>query len=123
MADRGQVKRIMKAARFETAKSMRQAVFAVIKELGEATPVKTGYARGNWQVGIGSAPATEVGLRNLTSMLASAAGRLAQLKKPQPVFIANNVEYIGKLNAGSSRKAPSGFVEAAIARGIAKAQK
>ena len=32
--------------------------------------------------------------------------------------IRNDVPYVGRLNAGSSRQAPAGFVEAAIDRGL-----
>ena len=57
------------------------------------------------------------------SMLASAAGTLQNYRNPRvPVFITNNVQYIGKLDAGSSQQAPKNFVNAAIAAGVAKAQ-
>lgn len=119
----GQVSRIINAAKDLTAKQVRSAVVQSLKELGARTPVDTGYARGNWQVGVGFPATGETGLRSVTSMLASGAGKLATYRNLRvPVFITNNVVYISKLDAGSSTQAPANFVNAALAAGVAKAR-
>ena len=120
---RGQVNRIIKAAKSWTAKQIRSTVISVAQELGKRTPVDTGLAVGNWQVSVGTPKSGTVGKRPLLSMLASAAGALQNYRNPRvPVFITNNVHYIGKLDAGSSQQAPKNFVNAAIAAGVAKAK-
>jgi hypothetical protein len=56
-------------------------------------------------------------------MLASGAGTLGNYRNPRvPVFITNNIHYIGKLDAGSSQKAPANFVNASLAAGVAEAK-
>ena len=40
------------------------------------------------------------------------------LDKDGTAWVANNVPYITKLNGGSSKQAPSGFVQIAIARAV-----
>jgi hypothetical protein len=67
------------------------------------TRVKTGRARGGWQLGIGSEPtASELPLdKNGGSTVDRAAGRLragATAQPFAPVFITNNVVYILILN-------------------------
>lgn len=123
MARRGgsykaQIQRIEAAAHAETMKGLRKKALAVLRELGQATPVKTGLARGNWQIGLDVPPGGTVGVRSFASMMSSALAKLMTKRLPQLVYVVNNIDYVAKLNAGSSRKAPAGFVQAAIARGL-----
>jgi hypothetical protein len=91
------------------------------------TPVDTSNALSNWQVNLTSPAADEIGPYRLGSrgstQSASASTALAeartelQRKKPgQPIYLSNLVDYIRKLNEGSSAQAPPGFIEAAILR-------
>ena len=111
--------------------SIKKIVLDIVAELVKApseggTPVDTGWARANWIPYIGSASSSPVGNRPKTGQTASTA---AQSKATAEVagsytlskgkiVIANNVPYIVFLNEGSSKQAPSGFVQAAIARAI-----
>lgn len=89
------------------------------------TPVDTGWARSNWVPNVGS-PAGLAGTREAAEAgilpgdqqvgLATVA---ATYKASQgAVHITNNVPYILRLNEGSSRQAPRGFVQAAIAKAV-----
>jgi len=73
-----------------------------------ATPVRTGWARSNWvssvAVPMTSTPGVNIRIIDLNWKLVDG-----------PIYLVNNVSYIEKLNAGSSRKAPKNFVDKAIA--------
>ncbi len=94
-------------------------------ELRDSTPVLTGWAKSNWigRVGgpgggpFGSPERVTFGPQN-GSFTAFAFYRLYKGN----IYITNRVPYIDKLNAGSSTKAPAGFVEMARARALAKAR-
>lgn len=97
----------------KTAGAVNQAVVL-------ATPVDTGRARANWQVGLGAperavreeedpSGSGTIGRNNLVI-----SGRAPR----QTIYLSNNVDYIGRLNEGSSSQAPAGFVEEAVAAGV-----
>lgn len=90
---------------------------AVQAELQIATPVDTGFARANWQLTVGAPASGEVGLTG--GDLPPVTYRIDQ----GPVFITNNAEYIRLLNAGWSKQAEAGFVQLAIARGVAEVRR
>ena len=81
------------------------------------TPVRTGLARGNWQVG------TSINSRRLGNLdpsgQATISTGLAAIARAQipfgNLFIFNNVDYIGDLENGSSAQAPNGMIAAARA--------
>jgi hypothetical protein len=91
------------------------------------TPVDTGWARANWVPAIGN-PVTDVDGEPPKKGTKTKAGGKAQRGlarvassyrlRQGPVFISNNVPYIGRLNDGSSVQAPRGFVQAAILKAI-----
>lgn len=104
---------------------------AVHREVVLGTPVDTGRARSNWQLSVGTPILTQIlpyapgkGLgrsEGANAQGAIAQGQLALLKLPgegEKVYIANNVPYINKLNAGGSSQAPAAFVEFAVIAGI-----
>ena len=99
---------------------VRQAAVAVNQTVTLATPVDTGRARANWQVGIGAPvlEATEDVDPNGNATINRNNGKIALRQKRQTVYISNNVAYIGRLNAGSSAQAPAGFVEEAVSVGV-----
>lgn len=88
------------------------------------TPKKTGHAASNWIASVGKPFTRVVGSpSNVNKSYQSASrARLGQYRsKSGEIYISNNVDYINDLNAGYSRKARAGFVEAALARGAATA--
>ncbi|MEM6902249.1 MAG: hypothetical protein AAF556_03300 [Pseudomonadota bacterium] len=93
----------------------RKVVLAVFGAVTRATPVDTGTARGNWQPTLNQ-PATEV-LETTQVQNAQADATATAFEMGDVAFISNNTAYIGKLNEGSSRQAPAGFVERAAQAG------
>ena len=84
-------------------------------ELTVATPVDTSNARANWQATL-DAPAPDV------VTVASPGGPMEPPGKDFDAerlrFVANNVAYIRRLDAGHSKQAPAGFVRAALAKAV-----
>lgn len=107
---------------------------SVLRSVLEATPVDTGKARSNWQVGIGTAPPGPIsphspgkhlgrGERaNLNTALSLGKAVIRQFKEGE-LHIANDTPYINILNTGSSSQNPaSNFVEIAARQGIISLQ-
>ena len=92
--------------------NLRARVLQVNGELKRVTPVDTGRARNSWL-------ATENPLQ-FANTLTGGLGVAASLLKPpsrdkiEQFYITNGVDYIDKLNAGSSKQAPARFVENTI---------
>lgn len=88
----------------------------ILQSVVIATPVDTGHARANWQVGIDGEPSEELAQEDKTGQATISAGNaVLQTKQPgQTIHIANNVPYIKRLNEGWSAQAPSGYIEKAI---------
>ena len=91
------------------------------------TPVDTGWARANWIPNIGvpvrieserPSDAGEIssGISSRTSAAESNGLQIAASFRIEqgPLFVSNNVPYIGLLNDGSSAQAPAAFVQRAI---------
>lgn len=107
------------AATREALERKKKAVRAMAKHLIEVTPVDTTKAVSNWLVGVGQPAKSELEPRGDTRASSGAAtyaevDRLVRtVKAGQTVYLTNNTAYIGRLNAGSSKQAPAGFIEAA----------
>ncbi|QNN99850.1 hypothetical protein P67b_00091 [Ruegeria phage Tedan] len=114
-----------------TASIVNSLAVNITAELIERTPVDTGWARANWVPAIGapslagsgdlSRSAREAGAASAGGRQSSAVGVIAAGYRDisqGPIFVSNNVPYIGRLNGGSSAQAPAGFVQDAIAAGI-----
>lgn len=112
-------------------KLAQEVATEVVTDLIEVTPVDTSNALSNWQVRLGNATRATIepyfpGIFGSTHGQSTNAATLAALaviqgKKPgKPLYISNNVDYIEKLNAGSSRQAPAGFVQISILKGRRK---
>lgn len=119
----------------------RKTALAIAQALITGTPVLTGRARANWQIGIGSAPSGTVGPEVPTgpgstkaklaqqanasavtaTAISTAQGAIAS-GKGEPIHITNNLPYIIPLNDGHSKLAPAGFIELAVAAGSQAAQ-
>lgn len=111
-------------------KLTRKLVLDIVANLVAApseggTPVDTGWARANWLPRVGQPANATAGSRSSVSSSQQSAGvaHVARwrLQSRLPIFITNNVPYIGLLNRGSSRQAPRGFVQAAIRKAINEA--
>ena len=88
------------------------------------TPRQTGFASSNWIASIGQAHEGVAGSKQNVSRAeqnASLSALSGYRTSQGEIVVANNVPYIGRLNAGSSNQAPPGFIQAAIARGTAEA--
>lgn len=131
--------RIAKRFEEETNRLVQGVITEVHKTAAEETPVETGKAISNWQVGIGKPPSdvrephfpfpkghgSGVPLEarrtpNVQASISEAAPVIATRKSEQTGYVTNNLDYIGSLNDGSSRQAPSGFVEKAVLAGVQK---
>jgi len=90
----------------------RSALFQTLGELKRTTPVDTGRARNSWVATTNAAEFRDVASNNL--------GIASSLLIPPPrdiieqYYITNGVNYIDKLNAGSSTQAPARFIENAV---------
>lgn len=99
---------------------VRKVALAADQTIVTATPIDTGRARANWQVGIGSAPAGTVeysgGAGGSVSYAIGAAQSVVTTYKGQPggIWLVNNLPYIQRLNEGWSAQAPAKFVEQAL---------
>lgn len=110
-------------ARFEVktegqaAALVKKIVLELFIRVMKRTPVDTGNARVNWELGVDevgntTATATLVEGPNQISQQAFLVGlaELARFKPGQTIYITNNVEYIEELENGGSQQAPQGMV-------------
>lgn len=112
------------------ARIMREAAGSVHEVVVERTPVDTGRAISNWIISIGSrAGHTRTPLvpgrkgstafENRAWAVDRGRRKLSLFDDPmRRIVISNNLDYIQKLNSGSSRQAPAGFVEAGVVAGV-----
>lgn len=104
----------------ETVKG--KLAMGIYDELLQVTPVDTGRAKAGWQISRNK-PGSYVPAE-LPKPVGRKPGDAAYYPLPSvfvpagggPVIIYNNVEYIGRLNDGSSQQAPKEFVEIAVDR-------
>jgi hypothetical protein len=110
-------------------KVVRTAAFKVDQAVVMATPVDTGRARSNWIASIGSptsetrgphSPGAKLGRgesNNAQAAINAAKAVIDSRRFNQSIFISNNLDYIGKLNNGSSKQAPKNFVRQGVQAG------
>lgn len=130
-------KSVMKELSAAVAKTLVALTANIQAELMEDTPVDTGWARANWvpsarapvvrslpefaiherEMKAAAVPAAQTEQSSLTASFLSAL-----LEQPVDMYITNNVSYIIDLNDGYSVKAPPGFVQMAIIRGMKKTE-
>lgn len=103
------------------SRGVRATAVAVNQTLISSTPVDTGRARANWQVGVGSPLFSELPDTDPSGAATTARNNAAIATSPprEDIFISNNLPYIGRLNEGSSAQAPAGFVERAVQVAVA----
>src|SRR5210317_1151701 len=94
--------------------TIRARAFQTIGDLKRATPVDTGRARNSWTL-------TKVP-GEFANTLEARAGTSSSLLDPpsrleiEPLYLTNGVDYISKLNEGSSRQAPARFIESTVSK-------
>lgn len=109
-----------------TKAASKEVLFHLVRD----TPVDTGKAISNWQVGIGDAPTEEIeayvpgdyGSTATPNRAAALSAGLRQIRgyksgEGKAVHIVNNLKYIDSLNKGHSKQAPSDFVQMAVLAG------
>jgi len=109
---------------------VRKSALAIDQTIVMATPVDKGRARSNWIVSLGLpvlteiepyAPGSKLGIgeaANAAAAIEQAKSTLNNRQPEQTIYITNNLDYIEKLNRGSSAQAPAMFVEQAIDAGL-----
>lgn len=101
----------------EAARVLILVGLAVDQTLVLTTPVDTGRARANWIVTTGTASSGTTAAVDLSGAAAigQGTGVLGAYKTSLgPIFIANNLPYIERLENGHSAQAPSGMLTSAI---------
>lgn len=105
--------------------TLRKCAVAVDGAVVIATPVDTGRARSNWQVGLDAPVAGTIeplakGTASTQASINAAKAEIAQYDgaRNKELHITNNLTYIGRLNEGWSAQAPAAFVEKAVMVGI-----
>lgn len=121
-----------------TAENIEKNAAEIVRDVGgavhevvvEHTPVDTGRALSNWLISIGGraghtrepfAPGRKgsTAFENRSYTIDRGRRKLSLYRDPErDLVISNNIHYIRKLNQGSSRQAPAGFVEAATLAGV-----
>lgn len=127
-APRNQIPKIIRQLQSVAEQIIKKVAFDIAANLVKAasqggTPVDTGWARANWLVNVGTPFLAVIGAYERGKKTAvptgTGVGSIATYKLGMgKVFISNNVPYITRLNAGSSKQAPAGFVQAAILRAL-----
>jgi len=106
-----------------TEKQYRRIADDLGRSVIRGTPVSTGRAKNNWYFTksrpSGAYNAAAKGVRGAASFT-RLRGAVGSLTLKQGFYIANNTPYIGKLEGGSSKQAPTGFLRLNIARVAAK---
>jgi hypothetical protein len=104
----------------------RKFILELATRIIQRSPVKTGFFRGNWQLGIGSTPSGTVQVNDRTGQIAisriDAALQGLELGAPR-TYLVNNTPYGPLLEMGSSRQAPSGMVRITLMEAEQIAQK
>jgi hypothetical protein len=90
----------------------RKIVLEALTRLIQKTPVDTGRARANWQVGIDADPSGQVDYQGQDALV---AGLSVIAAMPLcTAYITNNVEYIERLEEGHSKQAPAGMLSVTL---------
>jgi hypothetical protein len=124
MADK-ELDKVIKAMTAFTETQVINLSLDIHGELIEETPVDTGWAQNNWQLGVASSPQGTLGSPENVDTSGPNAGVpniLSWKISKGPIYITNNVPYILPLNAGHSKKAPKGFIEKTVKEEIKKAE-
>jgi len=95
----------------------RTLALEALRRLVLRTPVRTGRARGGWQLAINARPKGQIDDKDKKGAATIGKGleKLGSLPFGCVVWIANNVEYIVRLEEGHSKKqAPKGMFRVTV---------
>lgn len=104
----------------EVHKVVQNVAKAYLVSVADATPVDTGAAISNWQIGVNNSPDSvlpphvpgkfrSTALENLSATIQAGTSIVDSSKPGDVIHIVNNLHYIVDLNNGSSNQAPSGM--------------
>lgn len=97
----------------------KKVAMQLLEGIVNMTPVKTGRARGNWQVALG-APGTTVLQEAFDpagqATIEAGSATIQSLTTLGAIYLTNNLPYILPLEQGSSKQAPSGMVQVNLDR-------
>lgn len=109
--------KFVKKANGNIDKVVQKVGFDLARGVIKRTPVDTGRARANWQVGE-TMPAFAIDAKDNTQTgsraIKSAKDVIKHIKAGGVFYIANNVEYIRELEYGSSKQAPQGMMRITV---------
>jgi len=120
------VNELLKKMRERVGRVKRAVVLHVHAGVTKRTPVDTGRARGSWNVAINHVDSSTLPPVAAASGVSKALGgrgfkrygaprpAVGRIEAGDEVFVSNHLPYIAKLNDGSSKQAPAGFVQVAI---------
>ena len=118
-----------------TAHVVRSVAFEAARQVILRTPVDTGRARSNWIMTLRQpanfsitpyAPGHHLGVQeraNAAGAIGAAERVLVQHHPGDPIWITNNLLYIGELNRGKSKQAGSYFVQMGVVAGVLEANR
>lgn len=127
-----QIDRIAVRVEGNVERAVKDCAQAVLRSVVENTPVDTGMARSNWTLeldrafeglfqarvpGKGGSTAEE----NAAAAVEAGAATIEafDIGRNGSIHITNNLPYIGPLNDGHSKQAPTDFVRIAVMDGLA----
>lgn len=89
----------------------RRSALIVFSSVIKRTPVKTGLARSNWQIGINIQP---TGIQSIGPAIGTSFDRIDMANAGDKLYMVNNLPYIQALEHGHSKQAPAGMVKVSI---------
>lgn len=94
-----------------TKKVALDALARVVKR----TPFKTGRARGNWQLAIGSPGGQTYDATSIAGTISRGNSALASLPPFEVIYLSNHLPYIERLENGYSKLTPNGMLAVTVA--------
>ena len=98
------INKFAKAIGVEVEVVTRKIAFSLYSDIVQSTPVDTGRAKANWNVGFGRIDDQVNKNTRFTPV------RFPKGSGKRAIYITNHLPYIGVLENGSSKQAPSGMV-------------
>jgi hypothetical protein len=112
---REDIQRVINQIRIAPGKWQHALTLEATKRIVLRTPVKTGRARGNWQVTSGSPAVGELDRLDPGGTAATEEAAVLDIKYGDASYVVNNLPYIDALEHGSSTQAPEGMVGITVA--------
>lgn len=126
----GNIQVIVRGLQGTVEKAVKRITLNATANFVEDTPVYTGFARANYVPQVGEPTKETVGtIEDAKKGKVNTAARDSAIAKiassysldQGKVTIGNNTHYLPRLNGGSSKQAPAGFIQAGILRAVKKA--